>query len=92
MNEILDRLDAQNRDIENIMNMYKNAIKVGGDLQEVKNEAQVVIDGINNLKLDFLMDRRDEKSVEVLRTLENLFNENKEIIIRRKLKNRSDKI
>ena len=80
-NEIIDKLEAQNRETENIMHMYKNATKIGGDLQEVKNEAQAVLEGINALKLEFLMDKKDEKSITVLRALEDLFNENKEVII-----------
>ena len=79
--EINSRLESQMKEIESIINMYKAATKTGNDLQETKSDSQAVINGINSLKLDFLIDRKDEKSVNVLKALEDLFNENKEIII-----------
>ena len=80
-NNIINKLNAKNEEIEYIMNMYQNATEIGKNLQETIHKAQGTLNSINGLDLGFINEIKGEKSIALLKAAEDLFNENKEVVL-----------
>ncbi len=81
-NELKEKVERKEAEITNITNLYSKETEISTKLQAGQKEAQKVIDGINNLDLDFIQGKKDKLFTNVLDALESLFNEHRAIIQR----------
>lgn len=80
-NQIISEIEENKKQIEAVTTSYGEEKETGLKLQDIKSDSQKMIDGVNALDLNFLVNRKDSKSINILRGLEELFNEHRQIII-----------